>query len=127
MSTEKSAATKPKKNLRPDLEKFKWQPGQVPNPAGRPKGARNKLGEAFIADMLAAWQEKGKAAIDRVIEERPHEFIKAVGAILPKQVEVKEAPLEELTDDELAAALITLRSISALASARAGSGEAQIN
>ena len=25
-----------------------WQPGQSGNPAGKPKGARNKLGEAFI-------------------------------------------------------------------------------
>jgi hypothetical protein len=27
------------------------QPGQVLNPAGRPKGSRNKLGEDFIAAM----------------------------------------------------------------------------
>ena len=29
---------------------------------GRPKGSRNKLGEAFIADLYAHWQENGVPA-----------------------------------------------------------------
>jgi Family of unknown function (DUF5681) len=115
-----SANTTPKKNPAAHLAAFKWQPGQVPNPTGRPKGSRNKLGEAFLLDMLNAWTEKGKAAIDRVIEERPHEFIKAVAGILPKEVNVKTTAVEELTDDELSAALIALRSV--LASQTAGDG-----
>jgi Family of unknown function (DUF5681) len=36
-------------------EEFKgniWKPGQSGNPAGRPKGARSKLGESFLVGML---------------------------------------------------------------------------
>lgn len=86
------------------------QPGQVLNPAGRPKGSRHKLGEAFIQDMYAAWEEKGKDAIERVIAERPHEFIKSVASILPKEIEVKTTAVQELSDDDIATMLVAVRS-----------------
>jgi hypothetical protein len=101
-------------NLRPPFEK-----GNKLSP-GRPKGSRNKLGEAFFEDMLAAWQTQGKKAIDRVIEERPHEFIKAVASILPKDVTIRTEAVQELSDDELATALAALRAVGALAGAREG-------
>jgi hypothetical protein len=93
------------------------------NAAGRPKGARSKLGQCFLEDMLSAWQTSGKAAIERVIEERPHEFIKAVAGILPKEMEIKTTAVQDLSDDDLAAALIALRSASAFANAGNGSKE----
>ena len=101
-----------------------FKPGQSGNPKGKPKGSKHKLGEAFLADMLAAWEAKGKGAIDRVIEDRPHEFIKAVASILPKDVNIKREAVEELTDDELAIALAALRSLSVIADAGEGSEKA---
>lgn len=97
------------------LDPWKWKPGQSGNPKGRPQNAKQKLSDAFLADMLTAWEASGKDAIDRVIAERPHEFIKAVGAIVPKDISINREPVQELSDDELAAALATLRSIAALA------------
>ncbi len=32
---------------------------------GRPKGSRNQLGEAFIADLYADWQANGAETIAR--------------------------------------------------------------
>lgn len=85
------------------------------NAAGRPKGSRHKLGTAFIDDLYEAWQTQGKDVIARVIEERPHEFLKSVASILPKEIEVKTTAVQDLSDDDIAAALIALRSVGALA------------
>lgn len=93
------------------------------NAAGRPKGSRHKLGTAFIDDLYAAWQTSGKDVIARVIAERPHEFIKSVASILPKEIEVKTTTVQELSDDDIAAALIALRSVGAFAGLGDGTEE----
>lgn len=88
---------------------------------GRPKGSRNKLGEAFLEDMLADWQDNGKAAIVAVREEKPDQYLKVVASVLPKELNIKVSELDELTDDQLAR---QLRAIAAqLAAAGVGIGE----
>jgi hypothetical protein len=96
------------------------QPGQVLNPAGRPKGSRNKLGEDFIAAMQADFAEHGAATIKQVREEKPADYIKVVAGILPKELNVRTEALEEIAEDELAAAIVILRS--AIAAQQAGGG-----
>lgn len=78
-----------------------WKPGQSGNPNGRPAGSRNKLGEAFIADIYADWQENGVATITKVREERPHEYLKVVAGILPKTLDVNLNKYDQMSDDEL--------------------------
>lgn len=68
---------------------------------GRPKGSRNKLGEAFLQDMHAAWEAKGVEAINRVIEERPQDFLKVVAGILPKEMNVNVKDIDSMTDEQL--------------------------
>jgi hypothetical protein len=65
-----------------------WRPGESGNPAGRPKGARSKLGEKFLAGMLQAYEEGGIEAIRKVRDEEPAKFVSALVAILPRQMEL---------------------------------------
>jgi len=84
-----------------DPEKH-FKPGQVANPLGRPKGARSKLGEAFLEDMLSDWEEHGKVVIEAVRADKPDQYLKVVASILPKELNVKVNELDDLTDDQLA-------------------------
>jgi len=56
------------------------------NPAGRPKGARSKLGERFLTDLAEAWAEHGKPALLTAAKTEPVAFIKVVSSILPREV-----------------------------------------
>jgi hypothetical protein len=102
---EASEATEPKHSgLIP------YKPGQSGNPAGRPKGSRNKLGEDFLRALHDNFQEHGVATIETVRTERPHEYLKVVASLLPKQIEVKEGAFDGIGDEELAALVAAARS-----------------
>lgn len=101
-----------------------FQPGVSPNPAGRPKGSRNKLGEQFIQALQTDFQEHGKAAIQTVREERPHEYLKVVASLLPKQVEIKEGAFDGVDDEALAALVAAARGALGIAE---GSREGAVN
>ena len=81
------------------------------NAAGRPKGSKHKLSEEFIAALCEDFEQHGVETIRRVREERPHEYLKVVAGILPKELNVRTDALEELSDDELAAAISVLQSL----------------
>ena len=66
-----------------------WKPGESGNPAGRPKGSRNKLSEEFVAEVYADWCENGAAAIQTVRETRPDVYVKVVASLLPRQVQAE--------------------------------------
>jgi hypothetical protein len=70
-------------HLRDDL---KFKPGQSGNPAGRPKGARSKLSEAFFEALAEDFAEHGVLALQVMRAERPQEYIKAIAALQSKEV-----------------------------------------
>lgn len=97
------------------------QPGQVLNPKGRAKGSRNKLGEDFLTDLLEVWGDKGKACIEATARHHPEKLVSIVAGILPKELNVNTNAAEELSDDDLAAGIASLRAIIAAQQAREGS------
>jgi hypothetical protein len=56
---------------------------------GRPPGSRNRLTENFIGDVHAAWLERGREAIDRVIDERPEAFL----TVVAKTIDVRRVEI----------------------------------
>jgi len=84
---------------------------------GRPRGVRNRLAGKVFEDVLEFWNEparegsavtKGKAALLSAWRERPHDFIRSVFAIMPKEF-VFENVVTELADDELERMIQMLR------------------
>lgn len=80
------------------------------NPAGRPKGSKNQLQEAFITDVKEAWEEKGKEAITMMIADKPGDFVKMVASLMPKEATLNINDNSEMTDDELAERVRSLAS-----------------
>lgn len=93
---------------------------------GRPKGSRNKLGEAFIQDMYEAWLDNGPTVIKNAMEQSPGPFIRSMVSILPQEVVVKD-DLSKISNEELLDILSALRSIAATDSYQPDRGRAEIS
>ncbi len=78
-----------------------FAPGQSGNPAGRPKGSRNKLGEKFLDDLQALWSEEGADVLKEARKEKPMEFAKMVAGLLPSELLIRKQPLSDMTEAEI--------------------------
>lgn len=107
MSTEqRKKATSPastgEKQVRGDIA-TRFAPGQSGNPAGRKQGSRNRLSNAFVAALVADFEEHGPPTIVRVRENTPAVYLRLCASLMPKQIEIgPENPFADLTDEELA-------------------------
>jgi hypothetical protein len=69
---------------------------------GRPKGSRNKLGEEFVAAVYQDFEQHGADVIVQVRQERPHEYLKVIAGILPKEMKLEaHRPVTEMSREEL--------------------------
>jgi hypothetical protein len=106
---------------RPWLKPF--PPGVSGNPSGRAKGSRNKLAEAFIADLHEHWLANGKAAIKSAFEKDPVAYLRVIARVIPQEIKLDEAtPLEGIPDELLNELLAYIRERMADRAIRSGPG-----
>lgn len=75
-------------------EDTQFKPGNQRGP-GRPKGSKNKISEDFLQSFHKIWLERGEAALLRMVDERPAEFIKVAASLIPKDYHVVQQSVVE--------------------------------
>jgi hypothetical protein len=99
-----------------------FKPGQSGNPAGKPKGCRNKLQEDMLAMFCDDWRQHGAAAIEAMRNNNPADYVKVAVALLPRQMAV-EATVKAANPDDLTTAELVARLVAAGASASEAPGD----
>ncbi len=91
---------------------------------GRSKGARNRIAYKLIEALEKDFQEHGEEAVKIARIERPVEYLKIIASVIPKEFEIIDGRLNELSDEELDVFIAKLRGqLRSSVVADAGSGE----
>ncbi len=88
----------------------RFRPGQSGNVNGNPQALRQKINYDFLKAMKEDFEANGVAAIQQCRLDKPDVYVKVVATFLPKEIKVS-SPLDELTHDELLAAISALQSV----------------
>ena len=65
-----------------------FKQGQSGNPAGRPKGARNKLSDLFIEALSKDFNEHGAETIEELRTTNPAQYCQVIARLMPKLMEL---------------------------------------
>ena len=68
---------------------------------GRIKGSRNLISEAFLKDLAAEWEASGPAALKVMAKTDPSGFVKVTAALLPREFEITETQIMQISDEEI--------------------------
>jgi hypothetical protein len=85
-----------------------WKPGESGNPAGRQKGSRNKINQAYLDAFCQEFEKHGEAVFAHVREKMPHVWLKLAAELQPKQLKVEHA-LAEMTEEQIERRLAEVR------------------
>jgi len=69
----------------------------------------SELGEVFLSDLLANFEQHGAAAIVKARETDPAAYVRVIASLLPREIKVD--PIADLTDEELDARIRQLRPV----------------
>ena len=89
-----------------------FKPGNPGGP-GRAVGSRNRLTNSFLKALADDFEEHGAATIKITRIEKPDVYFKAIASLMPKEFQVADAKLGELSEEEIAGMLATIREMQA--------------
>jgi hypothetical protein len=72
-----------------------------PKTGGRAKGAKNRLSHAFLTALAEDFEQHGVEALKIARIEKPVEYIRIVAGLMPKELEIMDSRLTDLSDEEL--------------------------
>lgn len=93
-----------------DSKPWLFKPGNTANLAGRPKGSRNKLGEAFVAALQDDFQVHGTKVIETVRIDKPDVYLKVIAQVIPKEFTFNADAFDGISDEQLAIIVAAARS-----------------
>lgn len=76
---------------------------------GRATGTRNRLQGKFIAALAKDFEVEGEGVIRIVRKEKPHEYLKLVASLLPKEFIVSDGTIDDISEEELVTLLDQIR------------------
>jgi hypothetical protein len=85
---------------------------------GEKKRARHRLTKQVYDDILEHWNNpvegsnhitRGKEALDHLYKRQPRDYVKLIVGLLPKEISLSDASLEDLDDGAISAMLLHLR------------------
>lgn len=65
-----------------------FKPGESGNPAGRPKGSRNKLSTDFLRELADSFEEHGTETIEALRRDKPEVYVATIAKLMPKLMEL---------------------------------------
>src|SRR6516225_1481026 len=80
-----------------------------PKTGGRAKGAKNRLSHAFLTALAEDFEQHGLEALKIARIEKPVEYIRIVAGLMPKEFEIIDSRLTDLSDEELDVFIAKLR------------------
>ena len=85
------------------MPKKLWKKGESGNPAGRPKGIKNKLSEDFVKALSDDFAEHGISVIETVRVDAPTHYLKICASMVPKDYHLTSniSDYENLSEEEL--------------------------
>jgi hypothetical protein len=80
---------------------FVQRGGQKSPGSGRTRGVKNKLSHKFITALAEDFEEHGVGVIKICRVEKPHEYLKMIAGLMPREFEINNTYLTEVPDVDL--------------------------